>query len=161
MDEEEIKAFVERLRPRGVRSWTSSAMKSLLDAHQGRASGIHGIGSLYLAKVNTNDQLVRIADIFDIPNTIINILTDHNKAGHDALLINADLVDAKHFTDTQADSQAKVDAHVAAADPHTQYGALAQAEVVTGLWTAPAPTAADGLARKGEVDDAFIWSLIL
>ena len=45
-------------------------------------------------------------------------------------------------------------------DDHTQYGALAQAEVITGLWTAPAPTAADGLARKAEVDDAFIWSII-
>ena len=41
-------------------------------------------------------------------------------------------------------------------DDHTQYGALAQAEIITGLWTAPVPTAVDGLARRQDlVDDAM------
>jgi len=38
-------------------------------------------------------------DLKHLPNTIANLLTDHNKVAHDALGINADTVDTKHASD--------------------------------------------------------------
>jgi len=38
-------------------------------------------------------------DGIDLPNTIANVLTDHDKAAHDALGIDADTVDGKHASD--------------------------------------------------------------
>ena len=49
--------------------------------------------------IKDNFAKSRIADISDIPGTIANILTNHNKTVHDVLNINADTVDDKHLAD--------------------------------------------------------------
>lgn len=59
-----------------------------------------GIAALTIAEAKTL-LAIAIADISDIPGTIANILTDHDKAAHDALSINADTVDSKHASDLQ------------------------------------------------------------
>lgn len=52
-----------------------------------------GIAAMTVAEAKTL-LAIAIADISDIPGTIASILTDHNKAAHDALNIDADTVDS-------------------------------------------------------------------
>jgi len=57
-----------------------------------------GIAALTVAEAKTL-LAIAIADISDIPGTIASILTDHDKARHDALNINADQIDGKDASD--------------------------------------------------------------
>ena len=61
-------------------------------------SGV-GQGGLVDPTVINHDALLNFvgAEHLSLPNTLVNVLTDHNKIAHDALLIDADTCDLQHL----------------------------------------------------------------
>ena len=70
----------------------------------GQLTNTLAIGTAPLVIISTTKVInlnVDKVDGVDIPGTILAILTDHNKANHDSLNINADTVDTKHYSDVE------------------------------------------------------------
>lgn len=79
-----------------------------LTAHNHRGVGQGGL--IDPSVVNHNALLNYVgAEHLSLPNTNANVLTDHNKVAHDALLIDADLVDGEHAN--AITTNARVKAH--------------------------------------------------
>lgn len=72
----------------GIPSWQAAGAP-------GAHAASHEVGG---ADLVDHDQLTNYlaAQHLTLPNTIVAVLTDHNKAAHDALLIDADTVDGEH-----------------------------------------------------------------
>ena len=72
----------------GIPSWQAAGAP-------GAHATSHEVGG---ADLVDHDQLTNYlaAQHLTLPNTIVAVLTDHNKAAHDALLIDADTVDGEH-----------------------------------------------------------------
>jgi len=54
----------------------------------------------------------------DLPNTIASLLTDHDKAAHDALNIDADTLDTKHYSDISTEIDTDISTHAALTATH-------------------------------------------
>jgi len=89
--------------------------------------------------------------------------SDHTKAAHDALDIDADTVDTKHFTDIQSDAQGRVDTHAEDTSTHGVSGDVvgtSDTQTLTNKRVTPRVTSITSSAQPAiNTDDCDCFSI--